>query len=325
MKKILFAGHDLKFAKFIIEYFENHENYSVKIDEWSGHNIHDESKSIELLNWADIIFCEWGLGNAVWYSNNKRSNQKLIVRMHLQERDTIYPSKFNDKNIDVYVAISPYIYEEFSRVCKIPRNKMKMIYNIVDCEKFDLEKIKNAQFNLGIIGILPMRKRLDKAVNILSKLYKNDTRYKLYIKGKMPNEVDWIAKNEEESEYYKQVFEDLAKSEFKENVIFDGYGDDIETWLQKIGYVLSTSDFESFHLAPMEGAASGACPIVMNWDGSDTIYEDKWIFENENDVVETIIRLNKKVINRDEIKYYVRTNFDKDIILKEYEELMKDM
>lgn len=325
MKKILFAGHDLKFAKFIIEYFESKEEYSIKIDNWLGHNIHDESKSIELLEWADIIFCEWGLGNAVWYSNNKKENQKLIVRMHLQERETAYPQKFNDDNIDIYIAISPYIYEEFSRICKIPRNKMKMIYNIVDCEILELDKLADINFNLGIIGIIPMRKRLDRAINILSKLYEIDNRYKLFIKGKMPHEVDWISKNEEESDYYKKLMDRISKSPFKDNVIFEQYGDNIGIWLQKIGYVLSTSDFESFHLAPMEGAASGACPMVLNWEGSDTIYKNEWIFNNEDEIVDKIIEINKNGIDREKIKDYVKNNFDKKVILKEYEKLIQEL
>lgn len=75
-KRIVINGYDLKFIKPLIPFLN--EKYVVQIDEWHGHNNHDEERSLELIAWADIIFCEWLLGNAVWYSNNKRSDQVLL-------------------------------------------------------------------------------------------------------------------------------------------------------------------------------------------------------------------------------------------------------
>ncbi len=79
MKKynILFAGHDLKFAQPLIKFFQESSNFLVKIDKWEGHNIHNEQQSFDCLEWADIIICEWGLGNAVWYSNHKKKSSKI--------------------------------------------------------------------------------------------------------------------------------------------------------------------------------------------------------------------------------------------------------
>lgn len=112
-------------------------------------------------------FCEWGLGNAVWYSHRVRQGQTLIVRMHLQERETKHYLKFNYDAIDSIIAISPYIRDEFVNNCGIPSDNMVMIYNAVNCKKFDLEKYEDTQFNLGITGICPSRKRLDRAIDIL--------------------------------------------------------------------------------------------------------------------------------------------------------------
>ena len=64
--------------------------YSIQVDEWTGHELHDPQRSKNLLEWADIIFCEWLLGNAVWYANNKKDHQKLIVRLHRFELTTKY-------------------------------------------------------------------------------------------------------------------------------------------------------------------------------------------------------------------------------------------
>ena len=199
--RVVFAGHDLKFAKLIIDYLELTGNYEIRLDQWKGHNVHDENHSKECLQWADVIVCEWGLGNAVWYSEHKLPNQKLIVRMHLQEVQTIYPKQFNFINIDKIIAISPYVYEEFYRVFKLPREKMTMIYNVVDTKIMAQDKLEESKFHLGFIGMSPKRKRLDLAVDVLEKLWKKDSRYKLFIKGKLPQEYPWLWNKEHEREY----------------------------------------------------------------------------------------------------------------------------
>ena len=58
---------------------------------------------------------------------------------------------------------------------------------------------------------------------------------------------------------------------------FDGFGTDVPSWLRRIGWVLSTSDGESFDLAPADGMASGAVPVIRDWPGADTIDDRRWI------------------------------------------------
>ncbi|WP_153463369.1 glycosyltransferase family 4 protein [Sediminibacillus terrae] len=318
---ILFAGHDLKFATNIINYFELREGFDVKEDVWKGHTGHDEEESLKYLHWADVIVCEWGLGNAVWYSQNKLSHQKLIVRMHLQEVDTPYPKRFNLSNIDKIIAISPYVYEEFYRVFKFPRQKMTMIYNVIDTKKFDRVKDK-PKFNLGFVGMSPKRKRLDLAVDILEKLWNEDSRYTLYIKGKRPEEYPWLWRKEEERLYYTSLYERIEKAPWKDSVIFDGFGSDIPEWFTKIGFILSTSDFESFHLSPSEGMASGTYPIILNWDGSNTIYPEKYLMTSVEESVERIKNVSYDQQTMQELKKYVNDNFSIEKIGLEWEKLI---
>jgi glycosyltransferase involved in cell wall biosynthesis len=322
--KIVFAGHDFTFIQTGVDYFASNPKYEVRIDRWSGHHKHNEDHSRDCLEWADVIFCEWGLGNAVWYSNHKLSGQKLIVRMHLQERETSFPSEYKIDNIDTFIAISPYIFEEFHRVCKIPRSKMKMIYNLVDTARFNKQKYaeQDIRFNLGICGILPARKRFDRALAILEQLWTKDKRYKLYVKSKMPQQLDWLMKREDERKYYEQIFNKLRHAPWNNNVVFDEYGNDVDEWFRKIGYILSTSDFESFHVAPMEGMASGSIPLVLNWTGAGTIYPEKFIFKNESEIVNYVLNSNQRHMDANEIKGYPYKYFDKAKIIAEFEKEM---
>ncbi|CAK6476216.1 MULTISPECIES: glycosyltransferase [Peribacillus] len=318
--KLVFAGHDLKFINMAIEYFKPHPGFEVKIDKWQGHNNHDEIKSKECLNWADVIFCEWGLGNAVWYSQNKKQGQKLIVRMHGQERLTDYPNQFKMENINKVIAVSPFIFEKFHHLFQIPREKMTMIYNLVDTNKFNKPKVNSQiQYNLGICGVLPSLKRLDRAINIFERLWETDNRYKLFVKSKMPKDLPWLMNRESEKQYYEDLFERINKAPWKKNLVFDQHGSNMEEWFRKIGYILSTSDFESFHLAPMEGMSSGSVPLVLHWTGAETIYPREFLFENEEQVVKAILQRKGKMGLSESMKKYPYENFDKKIIIKKLE------
>lgn len=315
MKRIAFVGHDLKFIRDIIDELEN-KNYEIKIDQWQGHNIHNEEYSREIVQWADIIFCEWGLGNVIWYQKNKKENQKLFVRVHRFEMNTNYPNEFDYKKIDKVIAISPYIFEEFNRVAKIPRDKMQVIFNGVKLEKFDKPKRKQSYFNLGIIGISPKLKRLDRAITILEELLKVDKRYKLYIKGKHPSEYKWIWNNQDERKFYDEIF-DKIENNFKDNVIFEDWGD-VGEWLKNIGYVLSVSDYESFHMAPVEGMASGAYPLVLNKrEGTRCVFPNDFIFKDYDEIIKFI--LGKKRIF--DLKDFVKRNYSTKKIVNEIENL----
>ena len=307
--RIAVAGHDLKFINRMLTYLKDNKNLEIKIDKWSNHNSHDERISEECVEWADIILCEWGLGNAVWYSKNKKKYQKLFVRMHGQERKTKFPPLFNYDNIDKFIAISPFIYEEFNRIIDIPRDQMKIIYNYVDNNSYNKPKLKGAEFNLGIVGISPQLKRLDKAIDIFEKLWEKDNRYKLFIKGKRPEEYKWwTAKKGDEVDYYNNLYQRIEESPWKRNVTFDGHGNDMDVWFQKIGFILSTSDYETFHLAPAEGMASGSVPIIFNWAGSKAIYDKKWIVSNIDEAVQLVLN-SKSSVGNESFKDYIRDRF----------------
>lgn len=303
-KNILIAGHDLKFAKFIIEAIEKNPNFEILIDKWQGHSKHDEEQSIKLLNEADIIFCEWGLGNLVWYSQHKKQGQKLITRIHAQELKTRHLDQCNHDNIDHYVFVSPYYFELMIAEFKLKREKCKMIFNMVDTKLLNRPKNRDSKFHLGMIGDVPQSKRLDRALDIFEKLYEKDKRYKLYIKGKRPEEYPWMHSKAKAAEmaYYQRQYDRIKANNWQDNVIFEGHGP-IEEWLQNIGWILSVSDSESFHLSVAEGMASGAYPLILKWPGADTIYPEKYIFNSISKIV--------NVIQSDKVNTIASTNANK--------------
>ena len=310
-KTILFAGHDLKFLQDVLNAYQKDPHFEVLIDQWKNHTNHDKHWSQKCLDKADIIFCEWGLGNIEWYSHHKKNGQKLVVRIHLQENQRPeFLRNANFDNINYFIFISPYRYEEFVAMHGIPRHKAKMIFNTVDVEKFNREKLPEAEFTLGFIGMVPWRKRFDRALDIFEEFWEKDHRYVLRVKGKRPEDYPWMRSKNRKNEMaqYEALYKRIENAPWKNNVIYDGPGDDMPEWFQKIGYVLSTSDFEGCHQAIAEGMAAGCVPIICNWDGADTVYPKRFIYSwNEVNINYFI-----NAYGNNEIKHYAWNFFNSD-------------
>ena len=107
---------------------------------------HDEDESLRLLEQADVVLCEWCLGNAVWYSHRKRPGQKLLVRLHLQERDTEYPAALDLEAVDRVIFISPAILEELRDRLGWDDGKLILVPNYVDGTNLDRPKLAGAEW-----------------------------------------------------------------------------------------------------------------------------------------------------------------------------------
>jgi len=132
----------------------------------------------------------------------------------------------------------------------------------------------------------------------------------LFIKGKMPSEYSWLWGQDEEREYYEGIFSKIETSSWKDSIIFEEFGS-IDVFLKKIGFVISMSDFETFHLAPGEGMASGAIPVIRNWAGSELVYPNEYIFESTDEMKNYIEKFKITRGKKERIvKEYVEEHFD---------------
>ena len=307
-KILLIAGHDLKFIKSFFQYFEQ-SGFEIIIDLWEGHNKHREAESIKLLRRADVIFCEWMLGNAIWYGKHKLNEQRLFGRFHLQELDHPLFSEIQFQKFEKILFVSPYILEQAIQKNSGIKTNGIVIYNGVDVDKLQsIPRGKTYGKVLGIVGIVPQRKRFDLALNILEQLRKVDCNYILRVKGKLPKDYPWMKNRLDEMAWFEQQFQRIKKTPALVNgVIFDQHGDNMPEWYAGIDYVLSTSDFESFHFTIADGTVAGCIPIIFPWKGSDEIYPKEWILNNVSEAVAAIQKVedNQKFINYSASKFHM--------------------
>lgn len=320
-KVILFAGHDLKFAKDFVAYLES-QGHRVLIDEWRDHNQHDQAHSASLLDEAEVIFCEWGLGNAVWYSNHVTSAQKLVVRVHSQELRRDYLSKINHENVDKFIFVGELVRRAAVESHGIPEEKTSVIPNAVNIERLSLPKTEDAKFNIGMVGIVPRTKRLDLALDVLEEVRRQNDRFRLFIKGKQPHDYPWLTKIDSEMAYYDEQYRRIEEINTRSPgaITFDPFGTDMEEWYRKIGSVLSVSDFESFHLTLADGAASLAAPYSLAWPGADLIYPREWLHTSTHSIAVSILQAHRRnAVGRSDIS--VVDQFATSTVLQKLEKI----
>ncbi len=290
--RVVVAGHDLKFFTPLLSCLRLQPDLEVRLDQWAALGDHDPAASRELAAWADVVICEWCGPNAVWYSRHKRRGSRLLVRLHRFELRSPYPSQLKISAVSQVICVSKH-YARLCRECTgWPETKVATVPNALDVAQLDRPKLDGARFHLGIIGIVPSRKRLDLALDVLEELRREDDRYLLFVKSGMPWEHWWVWQNPAEREHYASALRRVQRSPLLRGaVVFDDAGPDVATWLRRVGFVLSTSDDESFHVAPAEGMVSRAVPVLRHWPGAETIYDMRWIHRGPTEMAAAIMAL----------------------------------
>jgi glycosyltransferase involved in cell wall biosynthesis len=327
--RVLFAGHDLKFAEDIIAHLNGSRDFEVRVDQWAGPRDHDERESRALADWANVVVAEWCLGNAVWYSQNLPLGTGLVVRVHRVELETSYPEELDLGNVHRMIAVSPHFVELIRQ--RLPALGERAVYipNAVDCDLLDQPKLGGSEFRLGLLGGAPRRKRLDLALDIFDRLRRRESRYILSVKGKLPTEHRWVWRDEEEREYFLAQMARINASPWRDSVVFEPFGRDIEVWFRKIGFILSPSDDESFHLSIAEGMASGAVPIIRLREEVPGLYPNEYVVSDVREAADLIerIRSDAEAIEAQprRLKVYARENFDLEVVAESWARQIRDV
>lgn len=293
--RVLVCGHDLKFLTPLLRRLETSDAHELRVLTHEGHFLSDHRQAKLDLDWADVIFCEWAVDNAVWFSQNKRSDQVLIVRLHLQEVqargriDFIYATDWS--KVDRLILITHHLYDWMRREFPVLISRSALVYNpIPAASAFCLPKRPDARHVLGLVGVVPARKRLDLAVSVLRNLRAIDRRFTLRVKGALPQDYKWMSERKEEMTWYNEVFEDLASLREEGAIVFDPHGPDMATWYQSVGHILSVSDFEGSHQAVAEGMAAGCVPAIRDWEGAARMYPAHYVASTVPELAEMIQR-----------------------------------
>lgn len=165
-----------------------------------------------------------------------------------------------------------------------------VIPNAIDVADLDRPKHPAARFRIGLAGYVPMIKRPDRAVDLLEGLLDHDERYQLVLRGREPWHYPWEWAKPAQRGAYETFFERIGGGgRLSRHITFEPFSPDMGSWFRGIGWMVSPSIRETFHLAPVEGMASGAVPVVWQRDGAAEIFGDDLVNADTDAAVEFVL------------------------------------
>ncbi|MFK3620474.1 glycosyltransferase family 4 protein [Corynebacterium hesseae] len=291
--RVLLAGADFKFAGDLVDALIQRSDIELRVDLFKANAKPQPEKSKKLLPWADVIIAEFASYNAIWYSQNVLPHQKLIVHLHGYELLQPWIDELSINNCAKVVFASNFYKDKAVRLKGWPEDRLHVVPNSVNSADLDRPKSNEARFHIGLVGIVPILKRPDRAISLLERLIDSDPRYVLHIKGHRPWDYAWEWKKAAHQDSYRAFFESIASNpKVFQRIVFEPFSPDIGNWLQKIGWLLSPSYRETFHLSAIEGAASGAVPLAWMREGSMEIIGEDYNFSSTEAVADFIISSN---------------------------------
>lgn len=279
--RVLLAGADFKFAGDLVDSLIQRDDIDLGVDLFEANAKPQPKKSQPLLQNAEVIIAEFASKNAIWYSRNVRPDQHLIVHLHGYELLQDWITELNVDNCDAIVFASEFYRQKAIDMRGWPEDKLVVIPNSVNFGDLARRKSPEARFNIGLVGIVPILKRPDRALDLLESLLAKDERYTLHIRGHSPWNYGWEWKKSAHQDSYRKFYHRIGSNPLlRRSVVFEPFSPDIANWLQDIGWLLSPSTRETFHLSAIEGAASGAVPIAWRREGSDEIIGEQFNFDS---------------------------------------------
>lgn len=291
--RVVVAGADFKFAGDLIQVLAEVPDIDLRIDLFEANAKIQPNVSSAYVEWADIVIAEFASKNAIWYSHNIRPGQQLIVHLHGYELLHDWIDELQIDSCAAIVVASDFYRQKALDLKAWPADKVRVIPNSASPEDLQRDKLPDARFHIGFAGYVPILKRPDRALDLLSILRDQDDRYTLHMRGHSPWNYNYEWKKSAHQDAYREFYGRLgSSSQLMAGVSFEGFSPDMGNWLRKIGWMLSTSYRETFHLAGIEGAMSGAVPLVWEREGSLEIYSRRWNFSSTEEVANFVLMHN---------------------------------
>ncbi|WAM30839.1 FkbM family methyltransferase [Caldicellulosiruptor naganoensis] len=266
----------------------------------------------EGMQWADICWFEWCDELVIYGSRHELARgKKLICRVHSYEAFTDYIFKVNWDNIDKIIFVAKHIFELVNdKLQGVLRSKSVVIPNGIDLKKFTFEK-RNRGFNLAYVGYINYKKGPMLLLQLFKALHDKDNRYKLHIAGEFQDERYLL--------YFKQM---MKEWELEDSIVFEGWQNDINKWLEDKNYVICSSILESQNISIMEAMAKGIKPVIHNFVGAREIYPSHLIWTTIDEAIDIILSENY-----DSVKYreFIEKNYSLENKLCEIKKLLESI
>ncbi|WP_399884961.1 glycosyltransferase family 1 protein [Streptomyces sp. BBFR51] len=248
------------------------------------------------LDWADTVFIDWCAAAAALFTSVDPGTARIVVRLHSYEAFSHWPRLTDFSRVDDLVFVADHIRDlalgSVPALTGPQAPRTHIVDNGMDLAGFALAKNADARFTVGMVGIGQVAKDPLWALRVIRELRRRDERYRLVLIG-----GDMNTKASQAVAAYERSFRrKVTALEAAGAVERRGVTSDVPGNLRDIGVILSSSVREGCHVGVMEGAASGAVPVVRDWPffagqkhGASTLYPADWVVSTPEAAADRIL------------------------------------
>jgi len=153
---------------------------------------------------------------------------------------------------------------------------IRVIYNAIECNRYASTAPKKMT-DIAWVARIIMKKNPGMFLQIMAKLVAIDPAYRLHIAG--------VGRDLLLQRYIDSL---IGKLGLGQHIVFYDFVEDMPTWLQDKGVLLSTALYESFGMSIGEAMAAGAFPVIHNFPGADQLWPRECLYSTVDEAVELI-------------------------------------
>lgn len=228
------------------------------------------------LSGHDVVISDWGDVATFWASHLCPVGTRLITRLHGLDLFDPWLHLVDWRGIDLVLTSHQGLgglFADLTAAAGAPAAQIVQPY--LPClHDYARPKSSDAYRTLGMVGWGRLVKDPAFALDLLDR----DARRRLVLIG--PGFADSPDPNV--NAYAAALQARIDSPQLKERVRVVGPTDDVAAELQEVGIILSCSLREGWHLGLIEGAASGAVPVVRDWPmlaehRATSLYPSEWV------------------------------------------------
>lgn len=254
---------------------------SAETDGWAVRKLTRELRRRLLphLRQSEVVFADWADRLTVIASHLVPEGCRLVVRIHSLDALDPWFHLVNWAAVDQVVVVSEPVRRLVSEMLEVADALVPVttLANIAGLHEMNQPKEPGARTTLGMVGWGRKVKDPLWALDLLAR----EPSWRLVLIGRIDRGLSASTKA-----YHTEILRRLRDPAISDRVSVVGATDDVAGHLRQIGVILSTSRRESWHLGLVEGAASGAVPVVRNWPlfaplgGAYSLFPADWVVES---------------------------------------------
>ncbi|TQM57327.1 glycosyltransferase [Humibacillus xanthopallidus] len=248
---------------------------------------------------ADVVFVDWADKALSLVTEHAPDRTRVVVRLHGVDTLSAWLHTARWERVDDAIFPSEHLRLATERALggRLDGVRQHVVANPVDVGRYALPKLAGAAHTLGMVGWAQQVKDPCWTLDLLERLRAEDDRWRLLLVGA---DFPLTSGNGVESHAAERFRSRLLSggAGLADAVDFVGYTKALPEVLRRVGWGVSSSRREGFHIGLVEMAASGAVPVVRDWPvyagigGASGLFPEDWVARDIGCAAERVLDLS---------------------------------